>query len=192
MLIVPLPEAAVRVPPVQVVDSAADVATVMPVGRMSVKSRLSTAATLPVLSTVKISVVTPPPSMISATKALLKPGGVTTLKVAAAVPLEPATEVRGPEVLRWAPGVELVTSTETVHEPVVVTEPPLKLTVEPPATAVIAPPAQVVVAAGVAADADVGRQSVGEAEGGHRGIVGGIVDGEGQSADAADGDGRRD
>ncbi len=62
------------VPPVQVVAAFAGVATIRPDGKLSVKSRLSAARELALLSMVKVRVLIPPKTIVSGVNTLLKVG----------------------------------------------------------------------------------------------------------------------
>ena len=121
----PLPALAVSVPPVQVVEALGGVATVIPAGRLSTKAKLASATVDAVLSMVKVSVLTPPDTMLVGAKALLKPGCGITVRVSLAVPLLPVFEVRSPLVLTMAPEVDATTSTDRVQTLPEPTVPPL-------------------------------------------------------------------
>ena len=88
-----MPSLAVSVPPVQVVAAFGGVATVTPAGRLSVKSRPDAAAVLPVLSIVKVSVVTAPGVVGLGANAFEKLGGGLTTSMSVAVPLSPRMSV---------------------------------------------------------------------------------------------------
>ena len=118
------PAVAVKVPP-QVFDALEGVATTIEAGRLSVKARLSAADGFTELLIVKVKVLTPSTAISVGAKTLLKAGALLTVRVAIAGPLLPRDEVKSPEVLRWDPMVELVTSTCTVQLVPAVTDPPL-------------------------------------------------------------------
>ena len=86
-----LPAIAVSVPPVHVVEAPGGVATSIPAGKLSVKSRLS-AANLPAeLSILKLTVLVSPCSTLEGTNPLSNNGGAAalTVNVADAGPLLP-------------------------------------------------------------------------------------------------------
>ncbi len=98
VLVPPSVKPAVTTPPVQVVDALAGVATTMPPGRRSVNARLLAACPLAVLSMVNVRVLVSPGVMVLGEKLLLNPGlPASTVRVAVAVPLLPALDVRSPE-----------------------------------------------------------------------------------------------
>ena len=80
-------------PPVQVVEALAGVATTMPVGRLSVKSSPVASTTLALLSMLKLSVLTAPSATVAGAKALPNSGASSTVKVALATPALPISEV---------------------------------------------------------------------------------------------------
>ncbi len=121
----PEPLFAVTVPPVQVVEALAGVATTTPVGRVSLKSRLVADKALLELLIVKVRVLVPPPGIAEGAKALLKDGGEATVKVSEAVPLLPEEEVSSPVVLTCEPTLLPVTFAWTVQFAPALTEPPL-------------------------------------------------------------------
>ena len=110
-----LPEVAVNVPALQVVEALAVFATPTLAGKLSVKSSPVAATVLTVLSMVNVRVLMPPETIALGEKLLLKVGGELTVSVAAAVPLFPKDEVKSPVVLTCAPAVLPVTSTVTVQ-----------------------------------------------------------------------------
>ena len=112
---VPAPAAAVSVPPVHVVAALDGVATITPAGSVSVKSTAVAATPLPVLSSVKLSVVVETATIESGENAFVNVGDVSTVRLSLAVPLLPPDEVRSPVVFTCVPGVVLVTSTCTVQ-----------------------------------------------------------------------------
>jgi len=91
---------------------------------------------------VKLSVVVPFNGMVDAPKAFVIDGGATTVigAVLLARPVPPFVELTAPVVFVNAPAVVPVTSTETVHGPLVPIEPPLRLTDVALATGVNVPP----------------------------------------------------
>ena len=76
-----MPAAAVRVPPVHVVDALGVGATTSPAGRLSVKAKLDAASALAELSMVKVRVLMPPAAMGSGENAFAKVGGGSTDEV---------------------------------------------------------------------------------------------------------------
>lgn len=146
---VPVPSAAVSVPPVQVVVALEGVATIIPVGNVSENVNEDAGNDEPELSMVNVSVDTPPASVIgSGEKDLLKPGCGTTVNVSVAVPEFPRLEVRAPDVLTKVPVVALVTLACIVQTELAETEPPVKEIVPLDAVAVSTPPEHVDDAAG--------------------------------------------
>ena len=119
------PAAAVRVPPVQVVDALGVEATTTPDGRLSVKSSPVADAVLPALSMVNSSVLIPSMTMGFAEKLLLNGGIGSTVNVSFAVPLLPRDDVKSPVVFAYVPSALLVMSTETVQPAPADTVPPV-------------------------------------------------------------------
>jgi hypothetical protein len=123
----PEPDAAVIVPPEQVVEAFAGNATVIPAGRLSAKARPVAARRLAVLPIVNVSVLMPPLVIEPGLKDFARVGGgaPVVFNCAVAVPLEPADEVRAPDMFTLTPVTLLVMSTERVHELPAATVPPL-------------------------------------------------------------------
>ena len=149
-------------PPVHVVAAFAGVATSVPAGRLSVKSRRVAGAPLALLSMVNVRVLTPPTAMEAGAKFLLNPGGVAvTVRVSDADPLLPNVDVRSPDVFAYIPGRSATVSTETVQLAAAATVPPEYDTVPVPDTAVRVPPEHELIAfAGAATNNPAGRLSV--------------------------------
>ena len=86
---------------------------------------------------------------------------LATVRVAAAVPLLPALEVRSPLVLSKLPATVPTTSTATEQDDMAPTDPPLKVTVEPPdgADSAEATPQVVLALGGEARTTPAGRLS---------------------------------
>src|SRR5712691_2942744 len=105
----------VNVPPQTVAE---ELATVIPVGSVSVKATPFRAVVLAAgLVMVNCSEVVPVSGIEVGLKALLSVGGAITLRVAEAVPpVPPSVEVTLPVVLFWSPAAVPVTVTEKVHE----------------------------------------------------------------------------
>src|SRR5690606_6588727 len=95
----PLPDTAVSVPPVQVVDALAGVATSSPAGRLSLKSSEVAASALALLSTRKLSVLLRPMAAGFGAKVLLNSGAATTVSVSLATPAMPMFDIRLPLLL---------------------------------------------------------------------------------------------
>jgi hypothetical protein len=148
------PATAVAVPP-QLLVKPLGVETTMPAGRLSVKF---TPVRLPVGSTlVTTKLNADVPLMVTAVgvKDFVMVGGASgaaavTARVADAVPpLPPWVDETAPVTLLLAPVVVPVTLTETEHDAVLASDPPVRLTLPDAATAVTVPP-HVFVIAGVA------------------------------------------
>ena len=77
----PLPEVAVSVPPVQVVEALGVAATTIPAGRLSVTSRELAPMIAALLSTVRVIVVAKPAAIVGSAKSLEKVGAGTTTSV---------------------------------------------------------------------------------------------------------------
>src|ERR1700722_703265 len=126
-VITPVPAVVVRVPAPHTfgVD---DVATVRPVGSVSVKVTPVRATLLAAgFVIVKDRVVVLLTGIEAAPKVLLSEGGASTFRVAnASVPVPPSVEVTFPVVLTIAPAVVPVTVTETVQLPPIPSVPPVK------------------------------------------------------------------
>jgi hypothetical protein len=144
----------------QSVAALAGPATTMPVGRLSVKSRFSTADALAELSMVRVRVDFPPNGIVLGEKLFVKAGRpVSTVSVALASPwLLVGSDVRSPEV--FVPVAVAVTSTLIEHELGPPTPPPLRLMVVPPSGALSVPRQVELVFAGVAIVIPAGRLSV--------------------------------
>lgn len=111
------PGTALITPPLQVVDSLAGLATIIPEGKLSMNCRLAIEFAFKVLSMVKVRVVLPPREMEDGEKLLLNPGlSVATVRSPVAGPLLPKVEVRSPVVLVMVAAVLEVTSTLMLQE----------------------------------------------------------------------------
>ena len=122
---------------VQVVDALAGEAISIPVGRLSVNASESAKSGLRELSMVKVRVLLPPSGTVDGAKLLENPGrSVATVKSTASDMLLAALELRVIAGFVWAPGVEAVTSTVTVHVSPSARSPSLRVIVPPPAEAV--------------------------------------------------------
>src|SRR5437016_807594 len=88
-------------------------------------------------------------------------GGVATVMLAEAVfPVPPLVEATAPVVLFFGPEVVAFTFTEIVHELLIATVPPLRLTLPLPAVAVVVPPQVLLRPFGVATTSPAGNVSV--------------------------------
>ncbi len=158
-----VPGTAVKVPiPVFVEDALDGEAMTISAGKLSVKVMPSTFPVFAVLSIVKVNVLRSPRFTDAGLKLLKNPGRlVATVKLAEAVPLFPALEVKSPVVLVCVPEVVLVTFTLIVHEVPEVNVPSLTVIVELPATAVtVAPEQSFIITGGSATVIPTGRLSV--------------------------------
>src|SRR5205085_9596683 len=161
----PVGAVVVSVPPHTVAEA---LATVSPVGNVSVKATPVSAAVLAAgLVMVKVNEVVAFSAIVLGLKTLAIDGGATTARFAVllVVPVPPSVELTAPVVLLLLPAVVPVTSTEKVQlDPAAgdaVSVPPDKLMLPLPATAVMVPLPQEPVTFGVAATANpAGRLSV--------------------------------
>lgn len=138
---IPVGAVVVSVPPQTV---AVALATVSPVGRVSVNATPVSGSTLAAgLVMVKVSEVVPFTLIDEGLKTLAMDGGASTLMLAEAVPpVPPSVEDTGPVVLFCRPAVVPVTLTENVQELFAASVPPAKLITLLPAVAEIVPPPQ--------------------------------------------------
>jgi hypothetical protein len=114
-----------------------------------------------VLSIVNVSLLLPPRETDDGLKLFVKPGrSVATVKLALAVPLFPALDVRSPETFMYVPAEPPTTSTVSEHDAEAATEPSLKAIVPPPLGAVSVPPQVVEAFAGAAIVTPAGKMSV--------------------------------
>lgn len=114
------------VPPVHVVLALGIAATVIPVGKVSLKSSKVAATSGAELSIVKVNVDVAPCSMDAGVKALANPGAdaAVTVSVSVAVPLVPDEELSAADTFTALPTSTAVTSTEIVQLPPAATVPP--------------------------------------------------------------------
>ena len=135
---IPVGAVVVSVPPQTV---AVELATVRPVGRVSVKATPVSGSTLAAgLVIVKVNEVVAFNAIVEGLKTLAIDGGASTLMLAEAVPpVPPSVEVTLPVVLVCKPAAMPVTFTENVQEPLAAIVPPLRLITFVPAVAVIVP-----------------------------------------------------
>src|SRR5436305_3807137 len=170
-LIAPLPAVAVTVPrQVLVTLGVLDTTSVALPGplltcRVSLnatplRSPLAGVAGLFGLLMVKVTVVVPFSGMLPAPSALLIVGGATTVTVAVAGVLAPASVELTVTLLFLSPAVVPCTFRDTVHEALAATVPPLRLAEPEPAVAVAVPPQVLVKPFGVATTKPAGRLSV--------------------------------
>ena len=135
---IPVGEVVVSVPPQTAAD---ELATVSPVGNVSVKAtpvRASTFAAGFVM--VNVSEVVAFSAIVEGLNAFAMDGGATTEMLAVAVPpVPPSVEVTLPVVFVCCPAAMPVTLTENVQEALAAIVPPLRLMTFVPATAVIVP-----------------------------------------------------
>jgi hypothetical protein len=137
------------------------VATASPAGMGSVNATPLSAVFVFEFAMVKVSEVDPPRLIVDVPNALEIEGASPTEKFAAAVlPVPPLVEVMALVVLVYAPGVELVTSTLTVHATFAGIEPPERLMVPVPAVAPRVPPQEPVRLLGEATTMPAGKLSV--------------------------------
>jgi len=138
----PVGAVVVRVPPQTVAEA---LATVRPVGRVSVKATPVNATALAAgLVMVKVSEVVAFRAMALGLKTLAIDGGATTLIEAEAVPpVPPSVEVTLPVVLFCVPAAMPVTFTENAQELLAAIVPPVRLITLVACVAVIVPPPQV-------------------------------------------------
>src|SRR5712692_6350862 len=112
---------------------------------------------------VKVSEVDPPTGTLAAPKALIMPGGETTVTVAVLLvaPAPLSLEEIAPVVFALTPAVVPVTFTLNVHDPLAASVAPDKLTLPVACVAVIVPPPQLPVRPlGVATTRPEGRLSL--------------------------------
>jgi hypothetical protein len=123
---IPVGEVVVSVPPQTVAEA---LATVSPVGNVSVKATPVRASTLAAgLVIVNVKEVVAFSAMDEGAKILAIDGGASTLRLAVAVPpVPPSVEVTLPVVLTCNPATVPVTFTENVQEPLAAIVPPLRL-----------------------------------------------------------------
>src|SRR5947209_16912599 len=126
------------------------------------RSPLAGVAGLLGLLMVKVTVVVPFSGMLPAPSALLIVGGATTVTVAVAGVLASASVELTVTLLFLSPAVVPCTFTDTVHEALAATVPPLRLTEPEPAVAVAVPPQVLVRPLGVATFNPAGKLSVKE------------------------------
>jgi len=157
-LIEPEPAVAVVAPP-HVLTRLFGLATPRPAGKASVKATPLRPIVFGLLI-VKLKLVLPLKGIEDAPNVLVIVGGLATVKLAEAVlPVPPLLEVTVPVVLFFTPEVVPVTFTVSVHETLIATEPPLRLTLPPPAVAVAVPPQVSFSAFGVATTSPLGNVS---------------------------------
>src|SRR5256885_4554173 len=134
----PVGAVVVSVPPQTVAEA---LATVKPVGSVSVKATPVSAAVLAAgLVIVNVRDVVAFSAMLLGLNTLVIEGGATTFSEAEAVPpVPPSVEVTAPVVLDCRPPAVPVTLIENVHEAEVAMVPPERLMVFVPAVAVIVP-----------------------------------------------------
>ena len=139
---IPVGEVVVSVPPQTVADA---LATVSPVGSVSVKATPASGSTLAAgLVMVNVSELVAFSAMAEGAKALAIDGGASTFTLAVAVPpVPPSVEVTLPVVFTCRPAAVPVTFTENVQDPLAAIDPPLRLIVFVAWVAVIVPPPQV-------------------------------------------------
>jgi hypothetical protein len=138
---IPVGEVVVSVPPQTVAEA---LATVSPVGNVSVKATPVRASTLAAgLVIVNVKEVVAFSAMDEGAKILAIDGGASTLRLAVAVPpVPPSVEVTLPVVLTCNPATVPVTFTENVQEALAAIVPPLRLITFVPCVAVIVPAPQ--------------------------------------------------
>jgi len=138
---IPVGAVVVSVPPQTV---AVPLATVSPVGKVSVNATPVSASTLAAgLVMVNVSEVVPFTLMDAGLNTLAMDGGASTLTLAEAVPpVPPSFEVTALVVLFCSPAAVPVTFTENVHEEFAAMVPPVRLITFVPAVAVMVPPPQ--------------------------------------------------
>jgi hypothetical protein len=156
-----LPATAVAVPP-QPFVSPLGVATTIPAGSVSVNATPVSAKVLADgLVRVKVRVEFPFRGTVVGLNAFAIVGGKATVRLAEAVfPVPPLVELTAPELLMYAPDVELVIVTTTVQEVFTPMSPPLKEMRDPPAVAEAVPPQLFVSPLGVATTNPKGSESL--------------------------------
>jgi hypothetical protein len=151
---IPVGEVVVSVPPQTVAEA---LATVRPVGRVSVNATLESATVLAAgFVIVKVSEVVAFSAIVDGLNTFAIDGGATIFKVAVllVVPVPPSVEVMAPVVLSASPAAVPVTLTLSVQDKFLVTLAPERLITPVPAVAVTVPP-QVFVTPGTAATTKV-------------------------------------
>src|SRR5215470_15731142 len=138
------------------------VATINPVGKLSLKATPVSATVALGLVMVKLSEVVPFNGIVNAPNCLAIDGGPITviLAVLLVVPLPLSLAEIGPVVLFCTPAATPVTFTEMVQEAFAASVPPERLIVPDPAAAVVVPPQELVSPLGVATCRPAGRLSV--------------------------------
>lgn len=157
------PAVAVIVPPPQDPFRPLGVATTIPDGNVSVNATPVNPAVLAAgLATVKLRVVVPFTGIFAAPKDLVNEGGISTVRVAVAVPpLPPSFDVTTPVVLFCTPIAVPLTFTLNVHDEFTARPPPDNVTLLAPAFAVMAPlPHDPVRPLGLATTIPAGKLSV--------------------------------
>lgn len=126
------------------VDAFGAAATLMPDGKLSVKSSAVTSINAVELSIVKVRVEVAPCTIEDGENALVKVGigDALIVRVALAEPELPRLDVRSPEVFTYVSARTEVTSTEMAQLAPVGTPAPDRLTLPAPAAAVTVPPVQ--------------------------------------------------
>lgn len=151
----------VRVPPQT--PAGEEVATVTPLGRLSVNPTPASATGLPVgLVMVKFSEDVAFRAIVLGLNTLAIDGGATTVRdtVLLVLPVPASFELIGPVVLLTVPGVELVTFTERLHDVPVASDMLLALTVPLPTFGAKVPPQVFVVVSGLATVTPLGKGSL--------------------------------
>jgi len=135
---IPVGAVVVSVPPQ---TAAEPLATVSPVGNVSVKATPVSASTFPAgFVMVNVSEVVAFSAIVEGLNAFAMDGGATTEMLAVAVPpVPPSVEVTLPVVFVCCPAAMPVTLTENVQEALAAIVPPLRLMTFVPAVAVIVP-----------------------------------------------------
>src|SRR6266566_2782177 len=138
-LIEPDPAVAVVVP-LHVLLRLLGFATTSPAGKLSVNATPLRLVVFGLLM-VNVRLVLAFSGIEAAPNAFAIVGGVATVMLAEAVfPVPPLVELTAPVVLFFVPEVVAFTFTETEHELLTATVPPVKLTLPLPAVAVVVPP----------------------------------------------------
>jgi hypothetical protein len=129
-------------PPPQAPVRPFGVATTKPAGKASVNPTLVSARVFAAgFVMVKLKAVVPFSGIVAVANDLLIEGGSSTVMLADAVPpAPPSTEVTTPVVLFCAPAAVPMTFTLNVHDALMFSVAPVRLTLLPPALAAIVPP----------------------------------------------------
>jgi len=153
------PAVAVVVPP-HVLLRLLGFATTSPAGKLSVNATPLRLVVFGLLI-VNVRLVLAFSGIEAAPNAFVIVGGVATVMLAEAVfPVPPLVEVTAPVVLFFVPEVVAFTFTEIVHELLIATAPPVRLTLPLPAVAVVVPPQVLLRPFGVASTNPAGNVSV--------------------------------